>query len=85
MVIESNETRERGAEEIIQRGRRITGRELDVLRLVAEGYTNSMVAETIGVSRRTVTNHLSMIMAKLDAADRTHSVVLSIRAGILSV
>ncbi len=45
---------------------RLTKREIEVLRLVAEGYTNMVVAEKLTVSERTVESHLNNIFSKLD-------------------
>jgi DNA-binding CsgD family transcriptional regulator len=49
----------------------LTGRELEVARLVAEGYSNSSVAGRLGISVRTVENHLHRAFGKLSVTNRT--------------
>ncbi|SJM53716.1 response regulator transcription factor [Gulosibacter sp. 10] len=61
----------------------LTGRELEVLRLVAEGYTNRQIAEIVHLAEGTVKNHLSVILAKLGARDRTNAVLRALHEGIL--
>ena len=61
----------------------LTEREIEVLRLVAEGYSNRQIAELIHLAEGTVKNHLSSILVKLGARDRTNAVLRAIREGIL--
>ena len=63
----------------------ITEREREVLALVAEGNSNKVIADRLGISERTVKNHLTYIMTKLGAADRTHAVVTAVRLGWLAI
>ena len=63
----------------------LTDRELQVLSLVAEGCANKVIAVRLTICERTVKNHLTCIMTKLRASDRTHAVVTAIRLGWLSV
>ena len=63
----------------------LTERERQVLSLVAEGYSNKLVATRLGISERTVKNHLTYIMTKLRASDRTHAVVTAVRLGWLAI
>ena len=63
----------------------LTVRELEVLSLVAEGSANKIVAANLGICERTVKNHLSFIMTKLRASDRTHAVVNAVRLGWLEI
>lgn len=63
----------------------LTKREQEILSLVAEGYPNKLVAARLNISERTVKNHLTNIMTKLHASDRTHAVVTAIRLGWLAV
>jgi len=63
----------------------ITDRERQVLALVAEGYSNKLVSASLGISERTVKNHLTASMTKLRASDRTHAVVTAIRHGWLEI
>lgn len=57
---------------------RLTDREIAVLRLVAGGYSNKEIGRTLGISDGTVKNHLTEILAKLEARDRTHAVLKAI-------
>ncbi|MBI4338336.1 MAG: response regulator transcription factor [Chloroflexi bacterium] len=63
----------------------LTRRETQVLTLVAEGYSNKIIGAELGISERTVKNHLTFIMTKLCASDRTHAVVTALRSGLLSI
>lgn len=62
---------------------RLTERELAVLRLVAGGYSNKEIGRALSISDGTVKNHLTEILAKLDARDRTHAVLKAIAARLL--
>jgi DNA-binding NarL/FixJ family response regulator len=57
---------------------RLTERELGVLRLVAGGYSNKEIGRVLGISDGTVKNHMTEILQKLDARDRTHAVLKAI-------
>ena len=61
----------------------LTERELDVLRLVAAGYSNRQIAEALFLAEGTVKNHLSTILAKLGTRDRTNAVLRALHDGIL--
>ena len=61
----------------------LTEREIEVLRLVAEGYSNRQIASLVHLAEGTVKNHLSSILTKLGARDRTNAVLRAIREGIL--
>ena len=61
----------------------LTRRELDVLRLVAEGQTDREVAEALVISPRTVNRHLSNIFVKLDVPGRAAAVAYAIRQGLV--
>ena len=63
---------------------RLTARETDVLRLVADGLTNREIAGRLGISQNTVKNHLKNIMAKVQADNRTQLVRLALELGMLS-
>ena len=60
----------------------LTYREREVLRLVAGGHTDRMVAETLVISPRTVNRHLSNIFNKLGVPGRSAAVALAIRQGL---
>jgi len=61
----------------------ITARELDVLRGVASGSSNKIIASNLNISEHTVKNHLKSILSKLDANDRTHAVMIALKRGFL--
>ena len=56
-------------------------RELEVLNLVAEGYTNIQIGETLSISERTVRFHMEKILAKLVVSNRTEAVAVAIQCG----
>ena len=62
---------------------RLSSRELDVLRCVAGGYSNKEIGRSLNISDGTVKNHLSDILRKLEARDRTHAVLKAIGARML--
>jgi DNA-binding NarL/FixJ family response regulator len=61
---------------------RLTVREREVLELVARGYQNARVAHHLGLSEKTVRNHVSVILAKLPAATRAEAVALARDEGL---
>jgi DNA-binding NarL/FixJ family response regulator len=58
-----------------------TARELQVLACASQGKTNKKIANYLGVSEQTIKSHMSNVMRKLHASDRTQAVVFSIRNG----
>ena len=60
----------------------LTGRESEVLELIAAGRSNQTIARTLGLSEKTVRNHVSVIFAKLHVADRSEAIVRARRAGL---
>ncbi|RKT86959.1 DNA-binding response regulator, NarL/FixJ family, contains REC and HTH domains [Saccharopolyspora antimicrobica] len=61
----------------------LTGRELEVLRLMAEGYSNREIAAALNLADGTVKNHVSTILLKLAARDRTNAVLRALHDGLL--
>lgn len=61
----------------------LTARELDVLRLVADGNPNKAIAVALFISEGTVKTHINSLLRKLDAADRTQAVTIALKRGIL--
>lgn len=62
----------------------LSKRELEVLRLIAEGITNAEIAERLFISEKTVKSHVSNILSKLHLADRTQAAVYAWRNGLAS-
>lgn len=60
----------------------LTGRETEVLRLLAQGCTNGEIATRLHLSEGTVRNHLSAIFAKLHVTDRTQAAIIAIQHGL---
>ena len=73
----------RPAHAVLPRGRILTKREMEVLRLVATGETDRGIADVLYVSRRTVSSHVSNILAKLDVPSRRAAVLTAARIGLL--
>ena len=63
----------------------ITARELEVLRGVANGSSNKLIASDLNISEHTVKNHLKSILSKLGANDRTHAVMIALKRGFLDM
>ncbi|MFU8873090.1 helix-turn-helix transcriptional regulator [Micromonospora sp. SL4-19] len=61
----------------------LTSREQEVLRLVAEGHSNSRIAERLFISPKTASVHVSRIIAKLDVSNRVEAAALAHRLGLL--
>lgn len=61
----------------------LTTREIEVLRLLAQGMTNKAIAHHLGITDHTVKFHVNAIMGKLDAQSRTDAVVRATRSGLL--
>jgi DNA-binding NarL/FixJ family response regulator len=60
----------------------LTAREREVLRLIAEGRSNAAIAARLGLSVKTVQNHISSIFNKLQVADRAQAIVRAREAGL---
>ena len=61
----------------------LTRREIEILGHMAEGCSNKMIASQLNISGHTVKQHISRLMIKLNANDRTHAVAIALRAGII--
>jgi DNA-binding NarL/FixJ family response regulator len=61
----------------------LSERELDVLKLLAQGFTNAEIAERLYLTKGTVKNYVSTILTKLDVVDRTQAAILALRHGLV--
>jgi DNA-binding NarL/FixJ family response regulator len=63
----------------------LSDREIEILREVASGNANKIVADKLHISEDTVKAHLRNIFSKLDARDRTHAVTIALKRGIIEI
>ncbi|MGA7524608.1 MAG: response regulator transcription factor [Acidobacteriaceae bacterium] len=63
----------------------LTSREITILQLIAEGNANKQVADRLYIGEATVKSHVTNILAKLHANDRTHAVAIALRRGIIEL
>jgi two-component system, NarL family, response regulator len=63
----------------------LSPREVEVLRLVASGNANKMIAAHLSITEETVKGHVKNILAKLAANDRTHAVTIGLKRGIIDL
>ena len=63
----------------------LTTRELQVLRLIRDGYRNKQIADQLSISETTVNFHIKNLVDKLQANDRTHAVTIALRRGLLQI
>jgi DNA-binding NarL/FixJ family response regulator len=63
----------------------LTERELEILNLLGEGFTNPEIARQLAISRNTVKFHVSSIIGKLGAGSRTEAVTIAVRRGLIIV
>jgi DNA-binding NarL/FixJ family response regulator len=61
----------------------LSGREIEVLRLVADGQSNKQIGEALGLSALTVKSHLARIARKLGTGDRAEMVAMAMRSGVI--
>jgi DNA-binding NarL/FixJ family response regulator len=63
----------------------LTARELEVLRLIRDGYRNKQIAGHLAIAETTVNFHIKNLVGKLGANDRTHAVTIAVRRGLLHI
>ena len=61
----------------------LSKREIEVLRLIVDGYTNPQISAMLSISGNTVKRHISNLFLKLDVNDRTQAAVLAVRENII--
>jgi DNA-binding NarL/FixJ family response regulator len=59
----------------------LSPREMEILQLIARGYSNKEIAHDLGISRQTVKNHMTSILRKLSVNDRTQAALYALRRG----
>lgn len=64
---------------------KLTAREREILKLVAEGYTSQQIADMLVLSLKTVQNHRLNLMSKLDLHNRTELIKLAVRKGLIDI
>ena len=79
-VLSGSEHGRRGAAPLDQ----LTDREREVLALIAQGRANKRIALELGISEKTVKNHVGHVLAKLGVTDRTQAAVLAVQEGLLT-
>jgi len=63
----------------------LSPREIDVLRLIATGNSNKLIADQLSISEATAKTHVASILSKLGANDRTHAVTIAMKRGIINL
>jgi DNA-binding NarL/FixJ family response regulator len=63
----------------------LTTREIDVLRLIAGGNTNKLIADQLSITEETVKGYVKNTLSKLGASDRTHAVTIALKRGIIDL
>ncbi len=63
----------------------LTKREMEVLKLIAEGLYNKEIADKLSISEKTVKNHVSNIFRKINVSDRTQAAVYAIKSGFVEI
>ena len=63
----------------------LTAREIEVLRLIAAGSANKLVADKLSITEETVKGHVKSILSKLGVNDRTHAVTVGLKRGIIEL
>ena len=66
-------------------GEQLTAREIEVLRLIADGNANKEIAARLAIAEETVKTHVTNILGKLAANDRTHAVTIGVKRGIIDL
>ena len=63
----------------------MTRRELDVIKLIAQGLYNKEIADELSISEKTVKNHVSRLFKKINVSDRTQAAVYAIKNNIVTI
>ena len=63
----------------------LSSREIDVLRLIAAGNSNKLIADQLSIGEATVKSHVANILSKLGANDRAHAVTIGLKRGVIEI
>jgi DNA-binding NarL/FixJ family response regulator len=63
----------------------LTAREIEILRLIADGNANKEIGARLAIAEETVKSHITNILSKLEAKDRTHAVTIALKRGIIDL
>src|SRR3984957_3202132 len=63
----------------------LTAREIEILRLIADGNANKEIGARLAIAEETVKSHITNILSKLEAKDRTHAVTIGLKRGIIDL
>lgn len=63
----------------------LSPRQVEILRMIAEGNANKLIADRLSIGEATVKSHITTILSKLGANDRTHAVTIGLRRGIINL
>jgi DNA-binding NarL/FixJ family response regulator len=83
-LLNGNSYLDPGLHRVAQPSSRLTERELDVLRLLAEGFPHEEIGKTLGISSETVRTHLRKASDRLGASTRTQAVATALRMGLIT-
>lgn len=82
-VIRPNTCGHEQSADTVREGRPLTRRETEILRLIAQGLTNRVISRRLGISEKTVKNHLSAVYAKIEVRGRTQAALYAVRSGLI--
>ncbi len=68
-----------------EQGRKLTPREIEILKVLATGMANKQIARQLGISDKTVRNHLSNLYNKLGIYDRVQAALFAVREGLVKL
>lgn len=69
----------------LEHGEKLTIRELEILKLTAQGRSNKEIADILGLNLRTIKGHLTEVFSKLHVGSRTEAVIAALKLGIISI
>jgi len=82
---EVSSLQQRTSREAVAFGAQLTSREMEVLNYMTQGNSNKQIAAELYISEQTIKNHVTSILHKLEAKDRTEAVVIAIKHGLIAL